>query len=159
MYELKKIADRQSLELKYKKGFGAWTYHLVIPNTAYLEGKWGDLKVSGFIDHYKLEVMNLAPRKNEDKIISINKDIRKALGKTDGDLVIVTLFLHTKSKTLDVSQTILDCFKDAGVLNSYAALGKKAQREIIQGILSQPNEDKLVAEINRYIQQWVNSNT
>jgi hypothetical protein len=48
-----KIIDNQELKLKYKKGFGAWTYHLRIPNTANtanIEGKWGFLKVSGTID-------------------------------------------------------------------------------------------------------------
>jgi hypothetical protein len=33
-----------------------------------IEGKWGDIKVSGFIDHFKIETRNLAPIKGEDKI-------------------------------------------------------------------------------------------
>ena len=36
----------------------------------------------------------LAPRKDEDKIISINKEIRDAIGKSGGDIVTVTLYLH-----------------------------------------------------------------
>ena len=44
-----KIVDNQELKLEYKKGFGAWTYHLRIPGTADIEGKWGFLKVSGTI--------------------------------------------------------------------------------------------------------------
>ncbi len=89
-----KIIDNQELKLEYKKGFGAWTYHLRIPNTANIEGKWGFLKVSGTIDDYEITSINLAPRKNEDKIISINKKIRDAIGKSGGDTVNVTLFLH-----------------------------------------------------------------
>ena len=89
-----KIIDNQELKLEYKKGFGAWTYHLRIPNTANIEGKWGFLKVSGTIDGYEIKSINLAPRKNEDKIISINKKIRDAIGKSGGDTVNVTLFLH-----------------------------------------------------------------
>ena len=89
-----KIIDNQMLELKYKEGFGAWTYHLRIPDTADIVGKWGYLKVSGTIDHYEIKNINLAPRKNEDKIISINKKIRDAIGKSGGDMVTVTLYLH-----------------------------------------------------------------
>lgn len=89
-----KIIDNQELKLEYKKGFGAWTYHLRIPNTANIVGKWGFLKVSGTIDGYEIKSINLAPRKNEDKIISINKKIRDAIGKSGGDTVNVTLFLH-----------------------------------------------------------------
>ena len=59
-----------------------------------LKLEWGFLKVSGTIDGYEIESINLAPRKNEDKIISINKKIRDAIGKSGGDTVHVTLFLH-----------------------------------------------------------------
>jgi len=89
-----KIIDNQKLELQYKMGFGAWTYHLRIPGTVGIEGKWGFLKVSGTIDDYEIKNINLAPRKNEDKIISINKKIRDSIGKSGGDMVTVTLYLH-----------------------------------------------------------------
>jgi len=89
-----KLVDNQELRLEYKKGFGAWTYHIQIPGTAEIEGRWGYLKVSGTIDNYEIKSINLAPRKNEDKIISINKKIRDAIGKSGGDLVTVTLYLH-----------------------------------------------------------------
>lgn len=89
-----KIVDNQELKLEYKRGFGAWTYHLRIPGTADIEGKWGFLKVSGTIDGYEVKSINLAPRKNEDKIISINRKIRESIGKSGGDTVNVTLFLH-----------------------------------------------------------------
>src|SRR5690606_13792817 len=102
--EMQKIIENKKLELKYKKGFGAWTYHLIIPSTAHIEGKWGDLKVSGLIDDYELKEMNLAPRKNEDKMISINKEIRNAIGKSGGDVVTVTLYLHTQNSITKKSE-------------------------------------------------------
>lgn len=89
-----KLIDQQELILEYRKGFGAWTYHLRIPGTAEIEGRWGYMKVSGTIDDYEVKDLNLAPRKNEDKIISINRQIREAIGKGAGDTVRVTLYLH-----------------------------------------------------------------
>lgn len=89
-----KLIDEQELKLEYRKGFGAWTYHLRIPGTAEIEGRWGYMKVSGTIDNYEVKNLNLAPRKNEDKIISINRQIREAIGKGAGDTVRVTLYLH-----------------------------------------------------------------
>ena len=97
---MRKIIEKQLLKLQYKKGYGAWTYHLVIPNTADIEGKWGSLKVTGLIDDYKLKEMNLAPRKNKDKMISINKEIRNAIGKGGGDTVTVTLYLHQQDRLM-----------------------------------------------------------
>ncbi len=89
-----KIADHQKLELIYKKGFGAWTYHLRIPGTAGIGGRWGFMKVSGTIDGYEVKGLNLAPRKDGDKILSVNKKIRDAIGKSGGDTVTADLYLH-----------------------------------------------------------------
>jgi len=50
--------------------------------------------VSGTIDGFPVNNINLAPRKNSDRIISINKSIRDAIGKTGGDTVMVTLYVH-----------------------------------------------------------------
>ena len=91
---MRKIADNIKLRLEYLNGFGAWTYHIRIPGTANIEGRWGYMKVSGTIDGYEIKNLNLAPRKNEDKIISINKNIRDTIGKTGGDMVTVTLYLN-----------------------------------------------------------------
>jgi hypothetical protein len=88
------LIENGQLTLRCRPGFGAWTYHLSIPGTADLIGQWGSLKVSGTIDGYEVGPINLAPRKGEDKIISINKTIRDAIGKDDGDTVTVTLHLH-----------------------------------------------------------------
>lgn len=91
---MRRIADNLKLVLEYKRGFGAWTYHIRIPDTAHIDGRWGYMKVSGTIDNFEIEGINLAPRKNEDKIISINKSIRDAIGKGAGETVTVTLYLH-----------------------------------------------------------------
>ena len=62
----------QELELKYEPNKGAWTYHIQIPNTKHIVGKWGSLKVSGFIDNYKIESINLFTITGQDKLISLN---------------------------------------------------------------------------------------
>ena len=87
-----KIIDNQKLKLHYKEGFGSWTYHLRLPGTADNKGRWGHLKVSGTIDDFEVKNIYMAPRK--DKIISINKEIRDAIGKSGGDIVTVMLYLH-----------------------------------------------------------------
>lgn len=84
----------EPLILQYKWGFGAWTYHLIIPNTQELKGQWGRWKVSGTIDGYEVNNINLAPRKDSDRIISINQTIRQAIGKGANNTVMVTLYLH-----------------------------------------------------------------
>jgi Domain of unknown function (DUF1905) len=144
------IKDKQ-LELKYVPGKGAWTYHLEIPGTKDIRGKWGEIKVSGSIDGFKVENRNLAPIKGGDKIISINDVIRKAIGKTGGDLVKVTLYLLEKQEQID-EEKILAAFQDADVLNNFKRLPKENQKLIIQDVLSKKNESKQIKLIVGYIE-------
>jgi hypothetical protein len=84
------------LPIHYNPGKGAWTYSIIIPNTKDLKGKWGDLKVSGCIDNFKIECKNIAPKEGYDKLLSINNEIRQAIGKSGGDIVTVILYLLPK---------------------------------------------------------------
>lgn len=150
------IKDEQ-LELKYVPGNGAWTYHIQIPNTKHIVGKWGSMKVAGTIDNYKIESNNLAKLGDEDKLISINDKIRKAINKSGGDTVKVTLYLLT-SKQQITEKEILDTFKDSGVLKYFKKLTEDKKNEIIGKITSQKTEDKQIKVILNFIEQLSKSN-
>jgi hypothetical protein len=109
---LKKIIDNKELMLQYQPGFGSWTYHIRIPGTANIKGTWGSMKVIGIIDNYIVKGINLAPRKEEDKIISINKDIRNAINKNGGDPVNVTLYLLEWYDTEEEITEVLKSFSE-----------------------------------------------
>jgi len=111
------LVKEEKLELKYLRGKGAWTYHLQIPNTKHIVGKWGTIKVSGFIDGYEIESRNLLSIKGQDKFLSINERIRRSIKKDAGDFVLATLYLIT-SQTKITEKDILETFKDADVLSA-----------------------------------------
>jgi Domain of unknown function (DUF1905) len=144
------IIKDEKLELKYQSGKGAWTYHLRIPNSKNIEGKWGDIKVSGFIDSFKIEARNLAPIKGEDKMLSINGEIRKAINKEGGDIVTVTLYLLSNKETITESQ-ILETFKESNVLKAFEKLNEVEKNEILRGIISQKDEEKQIKLIIKHI--------
>jgi hypothetical protein len=144
------LIKNKKLELKYVPGKGAWTYHLEIPGTKNIKGKWGDMKVTGTIDDFRIEKRNLAPIKCADKIISINDTIRKAIGKSGGDMVSVTLYLDSFKEKINKKE-IIEAFKDAGVLASFRRLPKEKQNEMIQHILSVESENKQIQQIAKYI--------
>tara|TARA_R110002050_G_C8908367_1_gene510603 strand:- start:624 stop:1127 length:504 start_codon:yes stop_codon:yes gene_type:complete len=146
------LVKDEKLELKYEPGKGAWTYHIQIPNTRHIVGKWGSMKVSGTIDNYTIESINLAKLGDEDKLISINANIRKAINKSGGDTVNVTLYLLT-SKEQITEKEVLETFKDSGVLKSFKQLTEDEQNEIIGKITSLKSEDKQVKVILKYIDQ------
>lgn len=144
------IIKDEKLELKYEQGKGAWTYHLRIPNSKNIDGKWGNIKVSGVIDDYKIENRNLAPIKGEDKMLSINSEIRKAINKNGGDIVTVSLFLLSKKEKI-TEKKILETFKESEVLEAFKKLNEFEKNEILDSIISQKIEEKQIKLIIKHI--------
>lgn len=138
--------------MQHVPGLGAWTYHLVIPDTKDIHGKWGFMKVSGTIDGYEFKDLNLAPVTGEDKRISVNGEIRKAIGKGGGEEVLVTMYKTTDNR-LTKEDDVKDCFKDADVYKKFTALREDEQEFILKDILSKHDEDsqekKIVAQIKK----------
>ena len=151
------IIKDEKLELKYQSGKGAWTYHLRIPNSKNIEGKWGEIIVSGFIDNFKIERRNLAPIKGEDKMLSINAEIRKAINKKGGDIVSVTLYQLSNKEKIDESQ-ILETFKESNVLKAFEKLNEEEKSEILESIIAQKNEEKQIKTIIKHIDKLSKQN-
>jgi hypothetical protein len=143
------IKDGQ-LELKHEPGKGAWTYHIEIPNTKHIIGKWGFLKVSGSIDGYKIEAKNLFTIKGKEKLLSINQTIREAINKSGGDMVTVTLYLLNANERITETQ-ILEAFKDAGVLKKFETLPNEEKIDILTQIIAQKIEEKQIKTIIEHI--------
>lgn len=93
---MKLLVKDEQLSLNYEPGMGAWTFNIKIPGTKRMVIRWGYVKVSGSIDECEIKNKNLADLGEGDKLITINKNERKAIGKTGGDMVNVTLYLHTE---------------------------------------------------------------
>jgi hypothetical protein len=90
---LKTIVKNKKVKLRYVPGNGAWTFHVVVPNTKDLEGAWGYIKVTGTIDDYEIKSRNLMPQKGKDMLMSVNAEIRKSIQKKGEDYVTLTLYL------------------------------------------------------------------
>jgi Domain of unknown function (DUF1905) len=151
------IIKDEKLELIYQHGKGAWTYHLRIPNSKNIEGKWGEIKVSGFIDNFEINRRQLAPIKGEDKMLSINGEIRKAINKKGGDIVTVSLYLLSQKEEITEKQ-ILDTFKESGVFKAYKKLNEFEKNEILASIISQKNEEKQIKIIIKHIDKLSKQN-
>jgi hypothetical protein len=146
------LVKDEKLELKYQAGKGAWTYHIQIPNTKHIVGKWGSMKVSGTIDNYTIDSINLAKIGDQDKFISINEKIRKSINKTGGDIVTVTLFLLTPVAQISKKE-ILESFKQAEVIKAFNKLSEDERNEIIGEIMSLKSAEKQIKLIVKTIDQ------
>jgi hypothetical protein len=151
------VKDKQ-FELKYEPGKGAWTYHIQIPNTKHIVGKWGSLKASGTIDNYPLEKINLFTISGQDKLISINEKIRKAINKTGGDKVKITLYLLTSIEQI-AEDEILETFSQSGVINVFESLTEDEKKRIIEEIISKNSDEKQIKYILKFINEFDVMNT
>ncbi|TKC01723.1 DUF1905 domain-containing protein [Pedobacter cryotolerans] len=146
------IVENEKIKIQYVPGNGAWTYHLIIPNTKNIKGKWGDLKISGTIDTYEVKNKNLAPLKNSDKKMALNAEIRNFIGKSGGEFVNVTLYLENQNIEIqNENEMIFECFKDASVLNIFEKLKIDEQNEILHNINSSATENQKVDRILKFI--------
>ncbi len=145
------LVKDKKLELKYVPNKGAWTYHIEIPNTKHIVGKWGFLKASGTIDDYKLENKNLFTIKGKDKLISINEKIRNTINKTGGDFVTVTLYLLAPKEQITEKQ-ILQTFKESDVLKKFQKLSADEKSKILGHLYSQKSEEKKIQAIIKHIE-------
>lgn len=152
------LVKDEILELKYEPGKGAWTYHIQIPRTKHIIGKWGSLKVTGYIDNYKIDSINLFTISGQDKLISINEKIRKAINKTAGDKVIVTLSL-LMTKNLLSEMDILETFRESDVLKKFNTLCKDEQQNILQNILTEKTEEKQIKVMIKQIDRLAGLST
>lgn len=140
----------KKLVIQHIPGNGAWTYQLIIPNTKNIKGKWGDLKVSGTIDGYEIKHKNLGPMKNSDKKMALNSEIRKAINKSGGDVVTVTLSLE-KSNEINDTNEILACLKDADVLGIFDKINTNEQKRMLADITNAATEDQQAEKILKAI--------
>lgn len=140
------IIENEALTLQHLPGNGAWTYQLIIPHTKDIKGKWGDLKVSGSIDGYKIQHKNLGPVKNGDKKLAINNEIRTAIGKEGGDSVKVTLYLENQNEQPSHHE-IFECLSDAGLLEIFKSLAKTEQDELLRQINETATLNQKTAQI------------
>ena len=149
---MKELLKNRKLILQHVPGKGAWTYHLVIPDTKDLRGRWGFMKVSGTIDNYEFKNLNLAPVTGKDKRISVNGKIREAIGKGGGDEVTVTMY-KTIDNRLTKENEVEDCFKDAEVYKKFRSLDDDHQEKILKDILTQSDEESQEKKILSHIKK------
>ena len=152
------LVKDEKLELKYEPGKGAWTYHVQIPNTKHIVGKWGSLKASGTIDNYPLEKINLFTISGQDKLISINEKIRKAINKTGGDKVKITLYLLTSIEQI-AEDEILETFSQSGVINVFESMTEDEKKRIIEEVISKNSDEKQIKYILKFINELDVRNT
>jgi len=145
MEKEKALVNKKYLLEKFP-GKGGWTY-VQINEIKVLKRKYfGGVKVRGFIDDYELKDHNLFPMGKGILMMAVKAEIRKKIGKKEGDWV--TLKLYDDEPKDNSKEDFLICLKeDHAAENTFKKATKAQQQEIIAWIVASKNEEMKVERI------------
>jgi len=128
------------------QGKGGWTY-VVIPEV--LQNKktpFGWVTVKGAIDSYELKNYRLMPMGNGQLFLPVKAEIRKKIGKKEGDWVTIVLYSDNSSR--EIPEELLLCLMDDPVAHqAFLSLPDGEQRAFIDWIYSAKKEDTKIERI------------
>ena len=139
------LVDKRYLLQKYP-GKGGWTY-AAIPEV--LQDKhmpFGWVKVKGSIDNFEIKNYKLMPIGNGQLFLPVKADIRKNIGKKDGDWVHV--ILYADNSPTEIPDEFLVCLQEEPGANKYFfALNDGQKKEYVDWIYSAKTEETKIERI------------
>lgn len=141
---------------KYKlekyHGKGGWTYALIPEVLKNNDNPFGWVRVSGSIDGYELSKVTLMPNGKGALFLPVKAEIRKAIGKEEGDKVHI--ILYADNTALETPQELLICLEDEPkALQFFNSLSESERRYYINWIYSakkqETKDDRMAKTINR----------
>ena len=139
--------EKPLVDKKYKlskfPGKGGWTYTTISEIPPNKKQKFGWVKVKGFIDNYELKSYKLMPMGNGKLFLPVRAEIRKKIGKKEGDWVKVILF-HDLDP-LEIPADFLQCLRDEpAAYKVFYSFNESNQKYYIDWIYSSKREDTRV---------------
>jgi len=136
----------QKYLLKKFSGKGAWTF-AVIPEISKDEHAWfGWVKVKGSIDGYEIKNYHLMSMSNGMMFLPVKAEIRKKIGKNEGDWVHIILY---SDQLPHVNHNdFMTCLQDEPVAyKNFIKKQAEEQKTIIDWIYSAKNDELKVERI------------
>ncbi|KGO94975.1 DUF1905 domain-containing protein [Flavobacterium subsaxonicum] len=128
------LTDKQ-YQLERFPGKGGWTYISLPEIPKDKEAPFGLVKVHGTINGYDISGCTLMPYVNGNLLMAVKAEIRKAIGKEEGDYVHVTLYHDTSVFEIpDVFKLRLQ--QEPGAYEAFLRHKKWEQKMCVQWIYS-----------------------
>ncbi len=143
------IIDNDYL-LQKMPGKGGWTFVLLPELKAEKRSWFGMSKVRGSIDSFEIADYNLMPFGNGSLFLPVKSEIRKKIGKSEGDWVHVTLFSQDLPPV--EMEDFFTCLRDEPLAyNHFQQLNETEQKKLIDWIYSVKNDAVRVERIAHVI--------
>ncbi len=149
MEKVKPLVNKKYLLEKFP-GKGGWTYIQIDEIKTVKKKYFGGVKVRGFIDEYELKDHNLFPMGKGILMMAVKAEIRKKIGKQEGDWVNLKLYYDEPED--NTNEDFLVCLKeDSAAKNTFSKATKNQQKEIMDWICASKNEDMKVERIAKML--------
>jgi hypothetical protein len=106
----KPLIDKEYLLEKFP-GKGGWVYAAIPEVLQDKHSYFGWVKVKGRIDSYEFKNYRLMPMGNGSLFLPVRAEIRKRIGKAEGDLVHIVLYAD--DAPAEIPEELLLCLKDS----------------------------------------------
>ena len=136
------LVDNQYLLKKYS-GKGGWTFAVIpeIPRDEHAYFGW--VKVRGSIDGYEIKNYHLMSMSNGMMFLPVKAEIRKKIGKNDGDWVHIILYSEQLPPVN--YDDFMTCLKDEPIAHqNFLKKTDMEQKAYIEWIYSAKNDDTKV---------------
>ncbi len=144
----------QSYLLEKVSGKGGWTYATIPEILQDKHSPFGWVKVRGFIDDYEIKNYKLMPMGNGRLFLPVKAEIRKRIGKKEGDWVKVVLFID--NSPTEIPEEFLLCLKeDPAAYESFLTYTDGQQKEFIDWIYSAKTDKTKVERIAETLNKLV----
>ena len=141
----KPLVNNKYLLEKYP-GKGGWTYAAIPEVLQDKHSPFGWVKVKGFIDDFELKNYKLMPMGSGKLFLPVKADIRKKIGKKEGDWVKVILFAD--NTLTEIPEEFLLCLMDDPMAHkTFLSYSDGQQKEFIDWIYSAKTADTKVERI------------
>jgi hypothetical protein len=146
----------QEFVLEKFQGKGAWTYAMIPQIPQDKKQAFGWKRVKGSIDGYEIAKYHLMPMGNGNLFLPVKAEIRKKIGKKEGDFVHI--ILYPDSDPIEVPEEMYLCMQDEpDALLFFNSLSQSEQKYYVHWIYSAKKEetkiDRLAKTINRLLKK------
>jgi hypothetical protein len=136
--------------LEKQAGKGGWTYIVITEIKPDKHKYFGLVRVRGWIDDYELKSYNLMQIGNGKLFLPVKAEIRKKIGKAEGDQVHITLYAD--DLPMDIPEELKLCLADEPeAFRNFMSFTEGVQRQFIEWIYSSKKEDTKIERIAKTV--------
>ncbi len=153
----KPLVNRKYL-LEKHPGKGGWTYAAIPEVLQDKTSPFGWVKIRGRIDNFEIKNYKLMPMGEGKLFLPVKAEIRKKIGKKDGDWVHIILYADTDP--IEIPTEFLDCLRTDPIAHEmFSSYTDGRKKEFIDWIYSAKTESKKIERIAETLNKLVKQKT